>query len=184
MTEKPTYEELEKRIQELEQRKFERNRATKALIKSENLYKEAQSLAHIGYWDYEPYENTLFWSDELYSIFEIDKSAGPLAVEDFLNRIHPEDRDNIKEQVEKKKGYRSDYRIVMENGSVKHMHERVQIIRQEDGKVVLMKGTAQNITERKKAENALRESEQKLSTHLQNTPIGAISWDLNFKPSK
>ena len=147
----------------------ERKQAEKELIKSEKLYKDAQSLAHIGHWDYEPYEDSLFWSDELYSIFEIDKDAGPLSIEDFLGRIHPEDRDTIREQVEKGESYRSDYRIVMDNGSAKQIHEEVQIVHQEDGKIALIKGTAQDITERKQAEEELQERMNELETFYRAT---------------
>jgi len=147
----------------------EHKRAEEALRESEKRYKEAQSLAHIGHWDYEPHEDNLFWSDELYSIFEIDKDAGALSIEDFLERVHPEDRDTIREQVESGESYRSDYRIVMDNGSVKHINENVLIVRQVDGKIVLMRGAAQDITERKKAERELQGRMNELETFYRAT---------------
>ncbi len=149
----------------------ERKRGEEELIKSAKRYKEAQSLAHIGHWDYEPYEENLFWSDELYSIFEIDKDAGPLSIEDFIERIHPEDRDTIREQVKKGESYCSDYRIVMDNGSVKHIHEEVLIVHQEDGKIVLTRGTAQDITERKQAEQTLQAYQQRLKALVSQLTI-------------
>ena len=177
MAKKPTYEELEQRVKELENETFERKKAAEELIKSEKLYKEAQSLAHIGHWDYEPHEDSLTWSDELYSILEIDKDAGPLSIEAFIERIHPEDRDTIRGQIEKGEGYRSEYRIVMDNGSVKHIREEVLIVRQEDDKILITKGTAQDITKQKQTQEALRESEQKCRQLLNHAPAGIYEVD-------
>ncbi len=177
MAKKPTYEELEQRVKELENETFERKKAAEELIKSEKLYKEAQSLAHIGHWDYEPHEDSLTWSDELYSILEIDKDAGPLSIEAFIERIHPEDRDTIRGQIEKGEGYRSEYGIVMDNGSVKHIREEVLIVRQEDDKILITKGTAQDITKQKQTQEALRESEQKYRQLLNHAPAGIYEVD-------
>ena len=161
MAKKPTYEELEQKVKEFENVAFECKRAEEKLIASEKLYKEAQLLARMGHWKYDPQEDILIWSDELYSIFEIDKDAGPVSIEVFIERIHPEDRDAIRGQVEKGESYRSEYRIVVDNGVVKHIREEVLIVHQEDGKSLIMKGTAQNITSQKQTEEALRESEEK-----------------------
>ena len=182
MAKKPTYEELEQRVKELENEAFEHKKAAEELIKNEKLYKEAQSLAHIGHWDYEPHEDSLTWSDELYSIFEIDKDAGPLSIEVFIERIHPEDRDTIRGQIEKGEGYRSEYRIVMDNGSVKHIREEVLIVRQEDDKILITKGTAQDITKQKQTQEALRESEQKYRQLLNHAPAGI--YEIDFAKQK
>ena len=138
------------------------------LEQSEKRYKEAQSLARLGHWDYNPCKDSLFWSDELYSIFEIDKDAEPLSFAEFIKRIHSEDRDSIREQAEKGESFRSDYRIVMADGSVKYIHEEVLVIHQEDGKIVQMKGTAQDITERKQMEKAFLQSENKFRLMMES----------------
>jgi len=161
MAKKPTYEELEQKVKEFENVAFECKRAEEKLIASEKLYKEAQLLARMGHWKYDPQEDILIWSDELYSIFEIDKDAGPVSIGVFIERIHPEDRDAIRGQVEKGESYRSEYRIVVDNGVVKHIREEVLIVHQEDGKSLIMKGTAQDITSQKQTEEALRASEEK-----------------------
>ncbi|MCD6389231.1 MAG: PhnD/SsuA/transferrin family substrate-binding protein [Desulfobulbaceae bacterium] len=134
------------------------------LSQSEERYKEAQTLARLGHWDFKPHEDSVSWSDELYSIFGVDKDAGPLSFADILQHIHPEDRDAVREQAEKGEDYRSEYRIVMDDGSVKNIHEEVMTVRQEDGKIILMRGTAQDITERKQAEVEL----EKYKNHLES----------------
>jgi len=179
MAKKPTYEELEQKVKELENEAFELKGAEEKFIKSEKLYKEAQSLARIGHWDYEPHEDSLTWSDELYSIFEIDKDVGPVSIEAFLERIHPEDRDTRRGQAEKGENYRSEYRIVMDNGAVKHIREEVVIVRQENGKILIMKGIAQDITRQKQNEEALRESENRFRAQYQGSPTATFTWQWN-----
>ncbi len=134
------------------------------LSQSEERYKEAQKLTRLGHWDFRPFEKSISWSDELYSIFGVDKDSGPLSFVEYLKHIHPEDRDVIKEQVDKGESYRSEYRIVMADGSVKYIHEEVKIVHREDGKIALMKGTAQDITQRKQAEAEL----EKYQKHLES----------------
>ena len=155
----------------------ERKQMVEKLAKSEKLYKEAQSLAHIGHWIYNPCEESLFWSDELYSIFEINKDAGPLSIEGFLECLHPEDRDIIREQFEKRESYRSDYRIITDSGSLKHIHEKVLIVHQEDGEIVLMRGTAQDITERKQTEKALQNSQEIIRSFMEAATEGIVLYD-------
>jgi len=145
------------------------------LLQSERRYKEAESLAHIGHWDYEPIEGKLNWSEETYAIFEIDKDAGPLSIEDFLNRIHSEDRETIREQIKKSESHRSDYRIVMDDGSLKHMHEEVLIDHHEDGEVKIMRGTVQDITERVQAEQVLKQEQEKAQRYLDIAGVALVA---------
>ena len=124
----------------------ERKKTEIRLIQSQERYREIQSLAHIGHWNYEVLTERLTWSSETYAIFGVDKETGPLTVKGILARIHPKDRDTIRKQIEKGESYRSDYRIIMDDGSEKYIHEDVMIVRREDGKITNMKGTAQDIT--------------------------------------
>ena len=152
----------------------------KAGIEGEQAYKEAQSFAHIGHWNYNVKKDNLFWSDELYLIFELDNAKHP-SIEVFLNRIHQDDRDKIRKQVEGGKSYRSDYRIVMDNGSIKYIHEDVKITHQDDGKIVEMNGTAQDITKRKKIEKELEHSHDLMSYVMKHNNSAVAIHDRDLK---
>ncbi|MHA1929596.1 MAG: PAS domain S-box protein [Candidatus Thorarchaeota archaeon] len=142
--------------------------AENALKESERLYKEAQSLAHIGHWRFDADANLIFWSDELFSVFELDQEVGPLSFEDFLEHIHPDDRETLKDQFGTGESYRTDYRIVMEDGSIKHIHEEVFIEHADDGAIIKMRGTAQDITKQKQAEISLKQSEEQYRLLYEN----------------
>ena len=94
--------------------------------------------------------------------------AGPLSPEVLFARIHPDDRKTFQAQVESRQPYRSDYRITMSDGSVKYIHEEIRVERDEQGIPVVLFGTAQDVTERKQAEESLRESEQRYKGIVEN----------------
>ena len=171
--------QMQKRITILEKSESECKKIEDECVKNEKLYKEIQALAHIGYWKYEPHNDSLFWSDELYSIFEVDKDGGPLVLEAFLKRIHPSDRDIMKEQIGKGESYRSDYRIVMDDGSVKYICEEVEIEYKEDGKIAWMKGTAQDITERKQAKEELKRQKERSDLYFNTAEVIMLVIDKN-----
>ncbi|MHA1638491.1 MAG: PAS domain S-box protein, partial [Candidatus Thorarchaeota archaeon] len=151
--------------------------AAQTLAKSERQHKNAQALAHIGHWEYDVKTDNAFWSDELYSIFEIDKKAGVISAEQFLQHIHLDDRETIRKQIESGSSYRSDYRVVMEDGSIKHIHEEVNVVQGEDGKIVSMSGTAQDITQRKKTENILLEERERAQSYLDLARVMFVAID-------
>jgi len=72
VTRKLTYEELEQRVRELENKIDELRLSEKAIKKTESRLKEAEQIAKIGHWELDLSSDTLYWSDEIYRIFEID----------------------------------------------------------------------------------------------------------------
>jgi len=142
----------------------ERKLIGEALIKSEKLYKDAESLEHIGHWDLIYSDEKLAWSEEVFSIFGIENDALPSSLEALLKHVHPEDREIFREQIEKAEDFRSDYRIMMADGSIKYLHEEVLNERNEDGKIKITRGTVQDNTERRLAEDALRQYEHIVSS--------------------
>lgn len=121
---------------------------------------KAQQSAQIGNWELDLVSGKLFWSDEIYRIFEIDRVQFDPSYEAFLNAIHPEDRDkvNLAYQVslENKTPYQIDHRLMMPDGRIKHVQERCDSTFDEAGKPVRSRGTVQDITERVQIEEKVR----------------------------
>jgi PAS domain S-box-containing protein len=140
---------------------IERRHAEKALKKSETRLQESQHIAHIGSWEYDVVNNHLWWSDEVYSIFGLNCQETDLSIDTFMDAVHPDDRAKLNEQIQSGLSYRTDYRIVRSDRSVRYIHEEVRMVKDGDGNPQLIWGTAQDITDHKLSEAALKESEQK-----------------------
>ena len=104
-------------------------RAEEELRRSEAYLAEAQRLTHAGSWAYKPDLDRIelvHCSDELFRIYGFDPEEHVPTLEELRNRIHPEDRDRVRQNREKQfreKGeFVDDYRIVLPDGAVRHVH--------------------------------------------------------------
>ncbi len=131
--------------------------AERALRESEENLTRAQAVAHTGSWRLDIRNNELRWSAECYRIFGIPEGS-PLTYETFLGIVHPEDREYVDRTWKAATAggpYDIEHRIVAEN-SVKWVREQAELEFGSDGTLLGGFGTAQDITERKEAEEALR----------------------------
>ncbi len=151
----------------------ERKRAEEAVLKREAQLNEAQHLAHIGSWELNLSKNTLNWSDEIYRIFEIDSEKFGATYDAFLDTIHPDDREAVNfaytNSLKTKTPYSIDHRLIFSNGRIKFVHEQCETFYDGD-KPLRSIGTVQDITERKRTEQALRDTELKLTRFIANLP--------------
>ena len=92
MAKRPTYKELEQRIERLEKEILERGRVEKALRETEALLKKSQAIAHIGSWEVDLVANRQTWSDEVYRIFGLRPQEFDATRQAFLDTVHPDDR--------------------------------------------------------------------------------------------
>src|SRR6266511_13776 len=152
-------QELSRANQELVTEILERRRTEEALRQSERSLARAQQVAHLGSWERNLMTNELHWSDEIYRIFGLAPQQRPLAGDVFWNAVHPDDRAIVRAAVEaalhERTPYSVDHRIVLADGTERVVHEQAEIIFDDEGRAIRMVGTAQDITDRKCAEEGL-----------------------------
>ncbi len=137
-----------------------------ALRESEERYALAQRAANMGSWDWDIRTGQLYWSERIEPMFGLaaGKFGGTYA--DFLDYVHPEDRQGIQEAVahtlEEGADYAVEHRVVWPDGTVHWFSEVGDVIRDAQGTAVRMLGVVQDITDRKEAEQALAYKAQEL----------------------
>ena len=165
----------------------ERKRAEDQLRRSEAHLAEAQSLSHTGSTVYN--ETTiLYWSEETYRIYGFDSALGIPSLEGVFQRIHPDDRDRVRAEVERafseKRDFAIEFRIVLPDGTVKNLKSISRPVFSARGRLVEFVGTNIDLTERKQAEEALRESEHKLRQIFETVPGLLWSTDPAGEPTQ
>jgi phosphoserine phosphatase RsbU/P len=141
----------------------ERQTADDALRESEANLNRAQRIAHIGSWHLDMVHNRLTWSDEVFRIFGAPQGTS-LTYEAFLEAVHPEDREAVnKAWTAAIHGARYDitHRIIV-GGEVKWVRERAKVEFGKDGQATEGLGTVQDVTERKRGEEALKQSAEEI----------------------
>ncbi len=148
----------------------ERKDVEATLLASEQRLKEAQAIAHIGYWDLDIENNRLIWSDEVYRIFDLEPQAFAATYEAFIERIHPDDREAVdrayRNSLENRAVYEIEHRLLLPDGKIKYVNERCVTKYDEQGRPQRSIGTVQDITERKVTEAEIRRLNEELKAQL------------------
>jgi len=158
----------------------ERKRAEEALKESQQDLNRAQAVALTGSWRMDVQRNELLWSDETYRIFGIPKGM-PMTYETFLSTVHPDDREHVDRRwaaALRGDPYDIEHRIVV-NNEVKWVREKAELELDGNGGAQGGFGTVQDITDLKRIEDALRESEANYRKLVESSPDGIISVDAN-----
>ncbi|HWQ49929.1 MAG TPA: PAS domain S-box protein [Methanosarcina sp.] len=127
------------------------------LEKNKEDFDRAQAVGNIGSWRLNVCKNELAWSDEAYRIFGIPRGTH-LTYETFLSKVHPDDREYVDKEWKaglEGEPYDIEHRIIVD-GKIKWVREKAYIEFDKDGAVIGGFGITQDITERKKAEEAIR----------------------------
>src|ERR1700745_3103726 len=136
------------------------------LRRSEADLLEAQRLSHTGSWKHYIASGKVTVSPEVYRIFGVVPDEVKSTTAFWLNRNHPEDAKRIQELFEEsemqKTDYEADYRIVLPDGAVKHLHAIGHPIVNEKGDLIEFVGTVMDVTAARQAEHKIRQSELEL----------------------
>ena len=135
-----------------------------AALRSSQMYlAEAQRLSQTGSFGWTPSSGEIFWSEESFRIFGYDNTPS-VTLEMVLQRVHPEDKARVQCTLDRASGDGKDfdyeYRLLMPDGLVKYVHVVAHAFRNRIG-ILRFVGALMNVTEAKRAEDALRESEQR-----------------------
>src|SRR6266446_555892 len=151
------------------------------LAESNARLEEAQRITHVGYWEWDLATDCLIWSDETYRIFGLRPQERPMNVDALREMIHPEDRDRVfreKEQtITSGVCYDVEHRIVRPSGEVRVLNSTRAVKKDGSGRPAHFYGTVQDITDRKRAEQRLRESEAYLAEAQRLAHMGSWAFD-------
>jgi len=171
-------------VQDITERKRaeeERQLLSGDLQESKAWLEEAQRVAHVGYWVWDLETNRLIVSDEYCHILGLTPKKGPIDLAIVSEIIHPEDREYVFRTAEEavRSGERADceHRILRPNGELRVVHSLGDLKKDSSGRPYQMFGTTQDITERKRAEEALQRSQFYLSEGQRLAHIGSWASD-------
>lgn len=144
------------------------------------LLETTNSIAKIGNYEYNTITNNIYWTKEIYRIFEANDGIENM-FEFFIENIHPDDLQNVFSKLEyaaiRGIEFNIEFRVVLISGTIKYLLGIGIPFRDNSGEIIGIRGTLQDITERKIIELDLAESQQRLELALQGGNLGLWDWD-------
>jgi PAS domain S-box-containing protein len=164
----------------------DKRQALERLQESEELLAEAQGLAKLGSWSYDIEADSLTVSDSIYQIYGLEKSSGRLTMEMISKVVHPSHRQNfeaiIRDSRETGTSCQQNYLVVWPSGELRYIHSEGRPVRDHTGKLLRLVGFAQDVTDQRKAEQALRESEERFRQLAE--AISAVFWITDIRENR
>jgi PAS domain S-box-containing protein len=159
----------------------ERRALSRDLEESKAWLEEAQRVAHLGYWVWDLETNHLIWSDETYRIFGLTPQEELIDLDKVREMIHPDDREAVFRTAEEaiRSGTRADceHRLLRPSGEMRIVHSLGDLKKDSSGRPYQMFGTTQDVTDRKRAEEALQQTQIYLREGQRLAHMG--SWAFN-----
>ena len=148
---------------------------------SQHLLAKSQKITHIGSWKLDISSSNLIWSDEIYNIFERDPKKLAATYENFLDAIHPDDREAVNskylESLESKIPYSIEHRLLMQDGRIKFLKERCETTFDQLGNALVSIGTVEDITKQKELQHELEVNSDYLQSIIDVIPNIVIVTD-------
>ncbi len=157
--------------------------AEENIRKNQDLLRESQRIAHLGSWELDLTNYALYWSDEVYRIFEIVPNLFGASYPAFLELVHPEDVDYVNksynDSVTNKTLYNIIHRIKFPDGRIKYLHEQAETFYDFAAIPIRTVGTVHDITQMKQAEILLQQNEHKFQQVVENISDGLMVRDVS-----
>ncbi len=158
----------------------ERREAEERLRRSEEFLAEGQRISHTGSWGWTLSSGKLVWSEEQYRVLGFEPGQVVPTMDVFMNMVHPEDRPSVSrlldETCRSKQPYVMDYRVVLENGSVRHLRGVGRPVENLAGEVDEFIGTTTDVSERVQADAALLARQQMLDLAQKAAQAVPFEW--------
>ncbi|MFO1001909.1 MAG: PAS domain S-box protein [Planctomycetaceae bacterium] len=157
-------------------------RAENALRETETRLREAQRIARLGSWNWEPQTDRVAWSDAEFELFGVSPQDIHPSLESFLSLLHPDDRSIAIARVEGMKAgdseFANDMRIIRPDGEWIWIHSRARATRDSSGQIIRVEGTDQDITEMVRAKQLLRAERDRIEKLMEAVPVAICSFQL------
>lgn len=153
-----------------------------ALHESRELLELSQALGNIGSWEWDVAIGKVTWSEQMYRIYGITPGTADMTFDRAMAATHPDDRAIVAEQLQRLLAginlKQFECRIVRPDGETRYTWANTQVQCDHTGRVVNMKGTMQDVTDRLRSTRALRESESRLRQAMHVAQLGIWDWDI------
>ncbi|MFN8257642.1 MAG: PAS domain S-box protein [Bacteroidales bacterium] len=160
-----------------------RKKVEEKLQKSEEKLKIAQSIGNVGHWEYSNKTGDLFWSEQMFHIYEVDSQEFKPTYQKVVELFHPDDRQKVEQEfelsVKNRNKFEIQHRIITPTGKVKYVIERSTTSYDQDGMATITIGSVADITPLKLAEEELAYERALLRSLIDSVPDYIFMKDLN-----
>jgi PAS domain S-box-containing protein len=155
----------------------EQEKIEEALRESEERFRLLAEVTNDAIWDWDLITNELWWNEGFEKLFGFRRDEIEKTIDSWYNRVHPEDRDRVIPDIHRLiadggTDWSDEYRFLCKSGRYAYVLDRGRVIRNTAGKAVRMVGGMRDLTERREAEAALGESEERFRATFEQAPIG------------